>query len=135
MRWAFGLGVHPEYPDAGLNSCMALISAELFPNSGSGSFELRALGHVSGSTFGFGGVEPAPEGTIVGGVAPPGTDRVSILGPGGATRDAVDCCRRGPRPGERIFGQFFPGPLPVSGGQFEITAVDAAGAALGTLTL
>lgn len=134
MRWAFGLGVHPEYPDDGLNSCMALISAELFPNSGSGSFELRALGHVSGSTFGFGASSPPPKGPSWA-----ASLRLGLIGSASsdpAARHATQyCCRRGPRPGERIFGQFFPGPLPVSGGQFEITAVDAAGAALGTLTL
>ncbi len=133
LRWVFGLGAIPGYPDAGLSSCMALISTELFPNSGSGSFELRPLGQVSGSTFGFGGVAPAPEGTIVGGVAPPGTARVSITGPGAVTRDAV-LLPDGPRPGERIFGQFFPGSQP-AGDRFVVTAFDGTGAAIGTLTL
>lgn len=91
---------------------------------------------MSGATFGFGGLPGGGEGdhTIVGGVAPPGTHRVVISGPGDVSLDAV-LLRKGPRPCEQLFGQIFAGPGPTSGVNFRITALDAAGATVATLEL
>lgn len=130
FRWAFGLD-----PDAAF-SCTALISAAQPPTGVSGSFELVPLGQVSATTGGFGGGPDDISYTIVGGVAPPGTARVVIAGPGGMTLDAV-LTATGPRPGERLFGQLFQevGYGPQSGINFRITAFDASGATVATFAL
>ncbi len=133
-RWAFGVGVDPDYPDEGAQSCSALITVDPSDGAGSGSFALAPLGQLSGMTSFADGPPDHPAGTTVGGVAPPGTDRVTILGPDGVSVDAV-LSVNGPRPGERLFGQFFPGSSAGVDGPYAITAFDAAGTVLATLTL
>ncbi|MGI8694332.1 MAG: hypothetical protein ACR2JK_15785 [Geodermatophilaceae bacterium] len=133
-RWAFGVGVDPDYPDEGAQSCSALITVDPSDGAGSGSFALPPLGQLSGVMSWTNGPPGHPAGTTVGGVAPPGTDRVTILGPDGVSVDAV-LSVNGPRPGERLFGQFFPGSSAGVDGPYAITAFDAADTVLATLTL
>lgn len=133
-RWAFGVGVDPDYPDEGAQSCSALITVDPSDGAGSGSFALAPLGRLSGETSWTDGPPGHPAGTTLGGVAPPGTDRVTILGPDGVSVDAV-LSVDGLRPGERLFGQFFPGPSAGVDGPYAITALDAAGMTLATLAL
>lgn len=136
FRWAFGLGVDPAFPDLGWMTCSRIINPEGFSGAGSGGFNLAPLGEISAQTVVAAGAPPGSEGTIVGGVAPPGTERVTIAGPYDVVRDAV-LLPDGPRPGERLFGQYLlgmPGPTGISG-PFHITAVDVNGAVIATLTL
>lgn len=136
FRWAFGVGVSSALPDLGLTTCVRLINPDGFSGAGSGGLELVPLGQISAQSISPAGAPPGSEGTIVGGVAPPGTERVTIAGPGGVVRDAV-LLAEGPRPGERVFGQYLlgaPGPLGTSG-PFQITALDAAGTVIATLAL
>ncbi len=117
---------------------------QLQPNSYPGSgdwmtcwFELTTFGG------GGGGLLPPPLGElaisgregIVGGVAPPGTARVTVTTAAGLTVEAQLAAEEGPRPGERVWGAYVPpgppaplGPPPPP----TVTAYDAAGAVLDT---
>ncbi|RBY79947.1 hypothetical protein DQ240_21885 [Blastococcus sp. TF02A-26] len=78
-----------------------------------------------------------PGGPIVGGVAPPGTARVTVTAPDGSTHEAV-LSDVGPRPGERVWGMFLPDlPPPATSStppyvfwSMTATAYDASGAVL-----
>lgn len=72
---------------------------------------------------------------IVGGVAPPGTIRITVTAADGRTVEAV-LGDDGPRPGERVWGAFIPEPEPRPTGAlpFTVTAYDAAGAVLDSTT-
>ncbi|SEO99982.1 hypothetical protein SAMN05660991_02713 [Trujillonella endophytica] len=68
--------------------------------------------------------------TILGGVAPPGTARVTVTTADGRTLEA-QLADVGPRPGERVWGAFDARPpLPPGGPPLTVTAYDAAGAVL-----
>ena len=111
------------------------LQANSYPGSGDWMtcwFEMTSYGG------GGEGLVPPPLGElalsgregVVGGVAPPGTARVTVTAVDGSTRDAV-LAADGPRPGERVWGTYIP-LLPSSGGtaRFTVTAYDAAGAVL-----
>jgi hypothetical protein len=73
---------------------------------------------------------PSRGSGIVGGVAPPGTARVTVTTPSGHTLEA-QLSDAGPRPGERVWGAFvLEGLMAPSRPPFTVTAYDAAGAVL-----
>jgi len=132
-RWAVGLG-ESEF---GWRYCTAMITSGDAPNSGGSTLELPAVGQMT--TWGTGGSgEGIPSGRTYGGVAPPGTARVTVSAPDGHPLDAV-LGEPGPRPGEVVFGAFVAGPLGPTGARLPgepptvITAYDATGAVLATL--
>ena len=95
-------------------------------NAGGGSVTPPPVGELAADGSGSG---------IVGGVAPPGTTRITVTAAAGRTVEAV-LGDDGPRAGERVWGAFIPeqvppprGPLP-----FTVTAYDAAGAVLDSRT-
>jgi hypothetical protein len=127
-------------------------SFELAPNTLGGTYEwvTCAFDHTSGGGSG-GTIWPPPpvgevaisvDGSIVGGVAPPGTARVAVTAPDGSTREAV-LSDVGPRPGERVWGTFLPGEYtpttsstpPYVFWSMTVTAYDAAGAVLHSTTV
>nr|MBA2554479.1 hypothetical protein [Geodermatophilaceae bacterium] len=133
VRWVLGVGTLPGNPVERSESCTALVTGEGTTGGGIGSFNLAPLGQLSSNTSGIGGLPSGLDGTILGGVAPPGTARVSITDPDGVVVDAV-LSVDGPRPGERLFGQFFTGNVTAFVGPYEVTAFDAAGAVLAMVT-
>lgn len=134
LRWVFGVGTLPGNPVETSESCTALVTGEATIGGGIGSFNLAPLGQLSSDTNGIGGLPSGQDGTILAGVAPPETTRVTIAGPDGAVVDAV-LSADGPRPGERLFGQFFPGDVAMFLGPYVVTAFDASGAVLHAVTL
>ncbi|SDF73059.1 hypothetical protein SAMN05660662_3145 [Blastococcus aurantiacus] len=116
-RWVFSLQPNTVSSTGEWSACYFDI-----PNSGGGGSVLPPpLGELALSGFGSG---------VVGGVAPPGTARVTVTDAGGVTRDAV-LADDGPRPGERVWGTYIPlFPPPTSGAPFTVTAYDAAGVVL-----
>lgn len=69
---------------------------------------------------------------IVGGVAPPGTARVTVTTAGGLVVEAQLAAEEGPRPGERVWGAYVPPgpPAPLGPPPPTVTAYDAAGTVL-----
>ncbi|MGY1740584.1 MULTISPECIES: hypothetical protein [unclassified Blastococcus] len=126
-------------------------SFELYPNPCPGMEDWSAT-YVDLTSGGGGGgsVLPPPlgevavhvGGSIVGGVAPPGTARVTVTGPDGSTREAV-LSDVGPRPGERVWGAFLPDVTSASTSptppyvfwSVTATAYDAAGTVLHSRTV
>ncbi len=113
---------------------------QLEPNASSSWGEWSACRFDLTSGGGSGGsVSPVPVGElaivgfgsgIVGGVAPPGTARVTVTAADGRTLEAV-LADDGPRPGERVWGTFIPlFPPPGGTSPFTVTAYDATGAVL-----
>ena len=90
--------------------------------SPSGQLAVDAVGSSSG---------PGGSGyVIVGGVAPPGTGRVTVITAEGRTLQA-QLADEGPRPGERVWGAYLLQVPPSAGGPpITVTAYDAAGAVL-----
>lgn len=121
-RWVFHLAPNPSSSWGEWSVCR---------------FELTSGGGGGGSIL------PSPPGElavhgwgsgVVGGVAPPGTERVSVTAYDGSTRDAV-LAADGPRPGERVWGSYIPlFPPPGGTAPFTVTAHDAAGAVLDSRT-
>lgn len=126
-------------------------SFELYPNPYPGMsdwaasyFDLTSGGGGGGSVLPppLGEVAVHVGGPIVGGVAPPGTARVTVTGPDGSTREAV-LSDVGPRPGERVWGVYFPGVTsattsptpPYVFWSVSATAYDAAGVVLDETTV
>ncbi len=132
LRWVFGVGTFPGNQVETSESCSALVTGAGTIGGGIGSFNLAPLGRLSVNVSSGSG-PGVPDGTTLAGVAPPGTARVTITGPDGVVVDAV-LSVHGPRPGERLFGQFFPGDVAAFVGPFTVTAFDATGAVLGTVT-
>ncbi len=93
-RWSFELYPDP-YP--GMDDWSAAYLDLTSGGGGGGSVLPPPLGEVAVHVG----------GSIVGGVAPPGTARVTVTGPDGSTREAV-LSDVGPRPGERVWGTFLP---------------------------
>ena len=117
-RWSFQL----VSGSSGWSTCYLDLTA----GSGSGGSLLPPpVGELAVQGYGAG---------IVGGVAPPGTTRVTVTAADGSTRNAV-LGEAGPRPGERVWGTFIPLLRPTPGSlPFTVTAYDAAGAVLDTKT-
>jgi hypothetical protein len=128
VRWA--LGVEPQRAHAGEWSACHWVNTLEAPAGGYGSWDLPPLGQLgpTGLTFAY----PETEDRLIGGVAPPGTARVTIE-IAGRTVDAV-LAEPGPRPGEKLYGTFVQG-LPSSGTTTPavVTAYDARGAVLATV--
>lgn len=79
-------------------------------------------------------VQPGGSG-IVGGVAPPGTARVTVTTPSGHTLEA-QLADIGPRPGERVWGTFvLEGLMAPTRPPLTVTAYDAAGVVLASKPL
>jgi hypothetical protein len=133
-RWAVGLGESEH----GWYYCTGLITSVFVPQAGGSTLELPALGQMT--IWGSGGSgQGIPSGRIVGGIAPPGTVRVTVSAPDRSVLDAV-LGEPGPRPGDVVFGAFVAGPLGPTGARLPgepptvITAYDATGAVLATLS-
>ena len=126
-------------------------SFELYPNPypgmddwGAAYFNLTSGGGGGGSVIPppLGEVAVHVGGSIVGGVAPPGTARVTVTGPDGSTREAV-LSDVGPRPGERVWGTYLPdvsspttsSTPPYVFWSITATAYDAAGTVLHSRTV
>ncbi|SOC51990.1 hypothetical protein SAMN05660748_3916 [Blastococcus aggregatus] len=117
-RWVFHLAPNPHSGWGEWSACQF----DLTSGSGSGGSVMPPpLGELAVQGWGSG---------IVGGVAPPGTARVTVTAADGSTLEAV-LAADGPRPGERVWGTFIP-LFPPPGGiaPFTVTAYDAAGAVL-----
>ena len=115
VRWALQLR-------AGASD-WSICSLDLTNGSGSGGTIVPPpVGELATSGIGSG---------IVGGVAPPGTTRVTVTAAEGRTLEAA-LGDAGPRPGERVWGTFIPEqvPPPTGPSPFTVTAYDAAGAVL-----
>jgi hypothetical protein len=129
LRWA--LGVEPGPGAGGWASCH-WVNTLGSPTSGYGSWDLPPLGQL-----GLTGIELGQPGDVslsdrlVGGVAPPGTARVTVL-IDGRTAEAV-LAEPGPRPGERLFGTYLRGVPSSPNGTVVVTAYDANGAVLARL--
>lgn len=119
-RWVFQLAPNPHSGIGEWSAC----TFDLTSGGGSGGSVMPPpLGELAISGFGSG---------IVGGVAPPGTARVTVTAADGSTLEAV-LAADGPRPGERVWGTFIPlFPPPGGTSPFTVTAYDAAGAVLAT---
>lgn len=115
----------------------------LQPNPYSSWGELSACYYnLTGHGGGGGSVVPPPPGElavsgregIVGGVAPPGTARVTVTTAAGLVVEAQLAAEEGPRPGERVWGAYVPPgpPAPLGPPPPTVTAYDAAGAVLDT---
>ena len=121
-RWAFQLSPNPV---AGMNEWITCYGD--FTDGGGGGGRGGTIipppvGELTVQGFGYG---------IVGGVAPPGTVRVTVGAADGRVLEAP-LSDQGPRPGERVWGTFIPepGPPPTDALPFTVTAYDAAGAVL-----
>ena len=122
-RWVFQLQPNELSSTDDWSAC----SYDLTGGGGSGGTVIPPpLGELAVDGFGYG---------IVGGVAPPGTARVSVADAEGRRHTAV-LADAGPRPGERVWGAFLPEPVPspTSPLPFTVTAYDAAGAVLDSTT-
>ncbi len=107
-----------------------------FEVSGGGAITLPPVGELGGVPHLTSGTPSAtPLGGIVGGIAPPGTTRVTVAAADGRTLDAV-LADVGPRPGERVWGALVPQQDPpwADAVPFTVTAYDAAGAVLDSRT-
>jgi hypothetical protein len=115
------------------SSCLRLITLDGAPNASYGSFDLPPVGALGVTSVGTGvGVATFGSDVLIGGVAPPGTARVSIRTDDGRTVDAV-LAEPGPRPGEKLFGAFIRGvPVVMNGQHLAVTAHDASGNVLDT---
>jgi hypothetical protein len=134
LRWGFGLQAD-TYGPGSWSSCQRFFTLDNAPNAVSGTFTLPPLGRIAGTAAGTSGLPGGASGTIVGGVAPPGTARVTVLAPDGRTLEAL-LGDPGPRPGERIFGTFARGVVWGLGSPpYVVTAYDSAGAVLITQPL
>jgi hypothetical protein len=130
LRWGFGLQADTHGPGT-WSDCTKWFTLTSASPGTSGSFTLPPLGQIAGSVVG-GSLNDGLSGSVVGGVVPPGTARVTVLPPDGRTLEAL-LGDPGPRPGERIFGTFArdvvwgPGSPP-----YVVTAYDSTGAVLAT---
>ena len=129
LRWGFGLQADTYGPGT-WSTCMRFFTLDNAPNAGSGTFTLPPVGQIAGAAAGTSGMPGGASGTLVGGVAPPGTARVTVLAPDGRTLEAV-LGDPGPRPGERIFGAFARDVVwGLCQPPYVVTAYDSAGAVL-----
>lgn len=125
-RWAFQLSPNPV---AGMNEWITC-SGDFADGSGGGGSGSTIIpppvGELTAQGFGSG---------IVGGVAPPGTTRVTVTTADGGVVEA-QLAEEGPRPGERVWGTLItePVPPPTDAVPFTVTAFDAAGAVLDSST-
>ena len=133
LRWGFGL--QPDtYGPGTWSDCTRWFTLTSASPGTSGSFTLPPLGQIAGSAVG-GSLNNGLSGSVVGGVVPPGTARVTVLAPDGRTLEAL-LGDPGPRPGERIFGTFARGVVWGPGSPpYVVTAYDSAGAVLATQQL
>ncbi|SDF73085.1 hypothetical protein SAMN05660662_3146 [Blastococcus aurantiacus] len=126
VRWAFSV-----QPGSSGGDGWFFCATELASGSSGGNFLAAPLGELVSST---GGASSRPDGSgdgVVGGVAPPGTTRVTVTTFDGRTLEA-QLSADGPRPGERVWGAFVPPvePPPGSPPLLTATAYDAAGVVL-----
>jgi hypothetical protein len=132
----------PCPPDGGFVSGVEGTSRWVFqlqPNALSSTGEWSACAFELASGGSGGSVIPPPPGElagegagsgIVGGVAPPGTDRVTVTAADGRVLEA-QLSDEGPRPGERVWGTFvLRSPSSTGDSTLTVTAYDAAGAVL-----
>ncbi len=146
VRWAFAVERDRSDPET-WSTCSTRFRApsDEGGTTGVGTFEVSGGGAITLPPVGkLGGVpaSPAP-GTpsaaalfgIVGGIAPPGSTRVTVAAADGRTLDAV-LADVGPRPGERVWGALVPQQDPpwADALPFTVTAYDAAGAVLDSKT-
>ncbi|MET0763743.1 MAG: hypothetical protein ABWY29_02680 [Blastococcus sp.] len=130
LRWA--LGVEPERAHPVEWSACHWVNTLEAPTGGYGSWDLPPLGQIGLTGLELGQLgNPMTVDRLVGGVAPPGTARVTIQ-LDGRTADAV-LAEPGPRPGEKLFGTYLRGlPSSVTGTPVVATAYDPTGAVLAT---
>ena len=132
MRWVYAVGTPPDYPDLGPQECTNLRTAGGGSGGGSGDLWMSPPGRLTVSGAALGGTDAS--GRILAGIAPAGTTRVTITARGdGSTTEAllgpVITTEVGPRPGDRLFGSFFPGE-PNYDMRYDVTAYAADGAIL-----
>ena len=126
-RWSFQLVPGPS----DWSTCYLELGSG---GGGGGSLVPPPLGELAVSAGGGTDIASGTGHLIVGGVAPPGTARVTVTAADGRTRDAV-LADGGPRPGERVWGTCLPlGPSLTGSPPSTATAYDAAGAVLASST-
>jgi hypothetical protein len=133
LRWALGVEPEPKRAHTGAWSTCHWVNTLEAPTGGYGSWDLPPRGQIglTGLELGQEVTNPGTVDRLVGGVAPPGTARVTVHIDGRIV-DAV-LAGPGPRPGEKLFGTYLRGlPSSVTGTPVVATAYDATGAVLAT---
>jgi hypothetical protein len=130
VRWGFGVEPPLDASDVWWTCQWTHPVAD--GTAGYGSWDLPPLGDLGVTTLELvQTVSRRASDLLVGGVAPPGSARVTVQ-IDGRTVEAV-LAEAGPRPGEKLFGAYLPGvPSGATGTPVVATAFDATGVVLGT---